>query len=50
MTPIAIVFLVLAIVIVWGGLVGSIVFLARRSELAEYPAGGEDVDGERLDD
>lgn len=42
MTPLAIVFLVLAIVIVWGGLVASTVFLRRRPEVAEYPGGGTD--------
>ena len=42
MTPIAITFLVFSIVILWGGLVASSVFLAKRPEIAEYPAGGED--------
>lgn len=42
MTPLAITFLVLAIVIVWGGLVASIVFLSRRPDVAEYPPGGID--------
>lgn len=45
MTPIAITCLVLSIVIIWGGLVASSVFLAKRSEVAEYPAGGEDEPG-----
>ncbi|PRI10786.1 methionine/alanine import family NSS transporter small subunit [Leucobacter massiliensis] len=44
MTPIAIVFLCLSIVIVWGGLVASAVFLARRPEVDEYPPGGEEAD------
>lgn len=38
MTPIAIVFLVLAFAVVWGGLIASAIFLARRPEVAEYPA------------
>ena len=42
MTPLAITFLVLAIVIVWGGLVASTVFLRRRPDVAEYPPGAAD--------
>ncbi|WP_447943224.1 methionine/alanine import family NSS transporter small subunit [Microbacterium aurum] len=42
MTGIAILFLALSIVIVWGGLLASVLFLARRPELAEYPPGGTD--------
>lgn len=48
MTPIAITFLVLAIVIVWGGLVVSAVYLRRRTELTTYPPG--DADDHREDD
>lgn len=50
MTPIAIVFLVCALVIIWGGLIASIIFLGRRGEVEHYPAGGQDVFGDRLDD
>ncbi|GAA1605954.1 methionine/alanine import family NSS transporter small subunit [Leucobacter chromiireducens] len=49
MTPIAITFLVLALTIIWGGLIASTVFLARRPEVAEYPAGGEDGAFERIE-
>jgi len=42
MTPIAITFLILSFIVVWGGLAWSTVSLARRSEVAEYPTGGED--------
>lgn len=42
MTPVAIVFLVLALLVVWGGLIASIVFLRARPEVADYPAGGVD--------
>lgn len=44
MTPVAITFLVLSILIVWGGLVASALYLRRRPELAaaEYPSGGTD--------
>ncbi len=42
MTPLAITFLILAIVIVWGGLVASAVFLRRHPEVADYPGGGVD--------
>ncbi|WP_127819417.1 methionine/alanine import family NSS transporter small subunit [Microbacterium sp. CPCC 204701] len=47
MTPIAITFLILAIVVVWGGLVMSAVFLRRRPQIADYPPGG--VDDQRED-
>lgn len=50
MTPIAIAFLALAAVLVWGGLIASTIFLARRSEVEQYPAGGEDGADEQLDD
>ena len=43
MTGIAITFLILSIVVVWGGLVASIVYLSIRPGLAAYPAGGEDM-------
>lgn len=39
MTPIALVFMVLAFVVVWGGLVASTIFLARRPEVVEYSEG-----------
>ncbi|WP_105566367.1 methionine/alanine import family NSS transporter small subunit [Microbacterium halophytorum] len=42
MSAIAITFLIIAAVVVWGGLVASIVFLARRPEVEAYPTGGED--------
>ncbi len=44
MTPVAITFLILAILIVWGGLIASALHLRRRPELAaaEYPPGGVD--------
>ncbi len=48
MTPIAIVFLVLSILVVWGGFAASALFLARRPEREDYPAGG--VDDHREDD
>ncbi|WP_156888137.1 MetS family NSS transporter small subunit [Microbacterium indicum] len=41
MSAIAILFLVIAAVVVWGGLLASIGFLAARPEVAEYPEGGE---------
>lgn len=40
MTPTAIVFLVGAILIVWGGLVASMLLLRSRPERADYPTGG----------
>lgn len=48
MTALAITFLVLAIVIVWGGLIASTLYLRNRPELAQYPPGG--VDDHREDD
>jgi hypothetical protein len=42
MTTTAIVFLVLAIVLVWGGFTVSILYLARRPDRHDFPAGGED--------
>lgn len=41
MTPIAIAVLLAAILIVWGGLVASVLFLRSRPERLDYPAGGE---------
>ena len=41
MSGIAITFLVIAAVLVWGGLTASIVFLARQPALAAYPAESE---------
>ena len=38
MSPIALTFLAVAAVLVWGGLIVSIVFLARRPQLEVYPA------------
>ena len=48
MTPIAITFLILAIAIVWGGLIASTLYLRRRPERTNYPAG--DTDDHREDD
>ncbi|GAA3915091.1 methionine/alanine import family NSS transporter small subunit [Microbacterium invictum] len=42
MTAIAIVFLIVSIVLVWGGLVVSAVMLRRQSEVDRYPPGGVD--------
>ncbi|GAB3604365.1 methionine/alanine import family NSS transporter small subunit [Microbacterium aureliae] len=42
MTGVAIAFLILAIVVVWGGLIASAMYLRRRPEVADYPPGGVD--------
>jgi Putative methionine and alanine importer, small subunit len=42
MTPIAIIFLILAVLVIWGGFVVSTIYLARRPERSDYPAGGTD--------
>lgn len=44
MTGVGILFLILAIVIVWGGLVASTLYLRARPERLDYPAGGTDDD------
>lgn len=41
MTGLAIAFLILAIVIVWGGLIASVLYLRARPERADFPAGGD---------
>jgi len=43
MTPVAVLFLVLSIVVVWGGCIASVVFLARRPERTDFPPGGHDL-------
>lgn len=48
MTPIAIVVLIAALIILWGGLAASIVFLRRQPEVASYPPAG--LDDHREDD
>lgn len=45
MSAVAILFLVISAVVVWGGLIASIVFLAARPEIAAYPEGGDDGRG-----
>ena len=47
MSPIAILFLVLSVVIVWGGAIVSVLFLRARPEVADYPP---DVPGLSIDD
>lgn len=49
MTPIAIVFLAIALVVIWGGLIASAVFLSKRTEVVQYPAGGDDHPGETVE-
>lgn len=44
MTTTAILFLALALLIIWGGLVASIVFLVRFPEVTHFPPGGEAED------
>ena len=48
MTPIAIAFLILAIVIVWGGLIASTLYLRSNPERSAYPPG--ETDDHREDD
>jgi len=42
MTGIAILFLCLAILLLWGGLVASAIYLSMRPQVASYPPGGVD--------
>lgn len=46
MTPIAVTFLILSLVIVWGGLITSTTLLARHPEVDPYPPGGDVVEAE----
>ncbi|WP_353826995.1 methionine/alanine import family NSS transporter small subunit [Agromyces sp. SYSU T0242] len=48
MTGTAIVFLLIAILLVWGGFTVSVLALSRRPERGDYPAGGEDDHREDL--
>ena len=45
MSAVAILFLVISAVLVWGGLIASIGFLVARPEIATYPDGGDDPEG-----
>ena len=47
-TPIAITFLVLAIIVVWGGLIASTLYLRANPERGTYPPG--DTDDHREDE
>ena len=42
MTGPAILFLVLAALLVWGGFVASVIFLSRQPDSTVFPPGGED--------
>lgn len=42
MTPVAIVFLALSVVVVWGGAVASALSLRRRPEVEAYPPSAPD--------
>jgi len=44
MSAIAILFLIISAVVVWGGLVASIVYLAAKPEVRAYPEDGTDGD------
>ncbi|MDN3309720.1 MetS family NSS transporter small subunit [Microbacterium oryzae] len=47
MTPIAILFFLIAAVLIWGGLATSILFLSARPQVEAYPPGAEDdLDGD----
>jgi hypothetical protein len=48
MTPLAITFLILAIVVVWGGLIASTLYLRSHPERSQYPPG--EIDDHREDD
>lgn len=44
MSTVAIVFLIISVTLIWGGLLASVVFLARQPEVETYPEGGEDAE------
>lgn len=44
MTAPALVLLIVAVLILWGGLAGSIVALRSRPEVDVYPPGGDEAD------
>ncbi|MDR1808256.1 MAG: methionine/alanine import family NSS transporter small subunit [Propionibacteriaceae bacterium] len=51
MEPTPIVFMILAMVVIWGSLLASTVFLATRPEVATWPPGGPtDEEDAALDD
>lgn len=43
MSAAAMTLMVVVMAVIWGGLVASIMFLSRRPESADMPAGGEDT-------
>ncbi|MDN4477063.1 methionine/alanine import family NSS transporter small subunit [Demequina sp. SYSU T00039] len=43
MSAAAMTLMVVVMVVIWGGLVASIMFLSRRPEAADMPPGGEDT-------
>lgn len=43
----ALIFMILAIALLWGGLISSAVFLARKPEVRDYPPGGEDDEADQ---
>ena len=40
----AITLMIIAMLVVWGGLIAAIMFLRSRSDVEVWPAGGEDDD------
>lgn len=44
MTPDALLFMALSIILLWGGLVASVIHLRQRPSVEAYPPGGEDDD------
>jgi hypothetical protein len=48
MTGVAVFWLLVAVIVVWGGLGASAIFLALRPEVGEWPPGDEDPDDEEI--
>lgn len=44
MSAIAVTCFVIAAVIIWGGLIASVVFLSMKPSVETYPEGGSDAD------
>jgi hypothetical protein len=42
----AVILLVLSIIVIWGGLIASAIFLFRKPEINDWPAGAPDEEEE----
>lgn len=42
MSPIAFIFLIISSIIIWGGLIASVLYLNMKPEVEHFPEGGTD--------